>query len=367
MTTRFRPGNDPHIQALRALAIVLVVAGHVVGNDATRGMQVADDSVWRHGYLALADFPIPLFTLIAGYVYALRPLREAGDAPGFLLGKARRLLLPLVTVGTVLFALDLVAPATNFRPHVADLWRIYVFPFEHLWFLQALFVIFVCAGLLEVAGVLARRRLWAVSAVAAFALYVAVPDAQALDVFMVNGAVLLMPFFLVGYGLHRHPLSPRARRGALVAGITVFPFLYALRLSAVLGFWRPAPALGRALGEVTALVGVLLLYAARRLVARRTLVRLGEFAFAVYLLHVFGTAGSRVALAALGIHAPVPVFVAGLLVGLTAPVAAALLLHRWRLLGTLVLGERLSFRRAAARPAGVTGGPLKTVLTEEEA
>ncbi|MGN6129886.1 MAG: acyltransferase family protein [Nocardioidaceae bacterium] len=342
---------EPSIEALRALAIVMVVAGHVVGNDATRGMRVADGSGWRIAYLALGDFPMPLFALIAGYVYALRPLRTAGAYPRFLAGKARRLLLPMVTIGTALFALELVAPATNFRPRLSELWRIYVYPFEHLWFLQALFAIFVAAGLLEVAGVLARRRRWAVAVAAAFAVYVAVPDAPALQVFMVGGAVLLLPFFLVGYGLCRHPLPRPARRAAVVFGVVAFPLLYALRMSAVLGAWGPAPALGRGLGELTALVGVLLVYAARRLLTHRPAVLLGELAFAVYLLHVFATAGSRVALSVLGVHAPVPVFVVGLVLGVGAPVVAARLIHRSRVLSTLVLGERLRLRWAWPGPA----------------
>ena len=75
-----RPAKDPNIETLRGLAILLVVAGHVIGIDATGGMKVADDSLWRYLYASLQYVRMPLFTAISGWVYALHPVaaHEAG-------------------------------------------------------------------------------------------------------------------------------------------------------------------------------------------------------------------------------------------------------------------------------------------------
>src|SRR4051794_34829890 len=99
-----------------------MVAGHVIGSDATRGLQVGNDSLWRLGYLALEDIRMPLFTTISGFVYALRAV-GGGAAYGRLVqGKTRRLLVPLVSVGALLFAVELAVPGVNRRPDPSSFW-----------------------------------------------------------------------------------------------------------------------------------------------------------------------------------------------------------------------------------------------------
>ncbi len=71
-------------------------------------------------------------SVISGFVYAMRPLGSVDDMPGLLRAKSRRLLLPLITVGVLLFLLEFEVPGTHFKPEVGQFWRIYVFPYEHL-------------------------------------------------------------------------------------------------------------------------------------------------------------------------------------------------------------------------------------------
>ena len=91
--------KDQSIETLRGLAIILMVAGHVIGNTSAHGMRVEDDSVFRHIYFSLKFLRMPLFTVISGYVYALRPLNTTMIGR-FIKGKARRILVPMVAVGT---------------------------------------------------------------------------------------------------------------------------------------------------------------------------------------------------------------------------------------------------------------------------
>ena len=73
--------QDAAIQALRGVAVILMVAGHVIGIG-DRGLRVADDSFWSYLYLSLADIRMPLFTLISGYVYAMVPVARWQNYPG---------------------------------------------------------------------------------------------------------------------------------------------------------------------------------------------------------------------------------------------------------------------------------------------
>ena len=65
-----RRGKDLHVETLRGLAILLMVAGHVIGNDSTHGMRVDDSSVWRSAWVSLEFLRLPLFTFLSGVVSA---------------------------------------------------------------------------------------------------------------------------------------------------------------------------------------------------------------------------------------------------------------------------------------------------------
>ena len=335
--------------ALRAIGAVLVVAGHVIGNDARRGMQVPDRSGWRYLYLALADLPMPLFTLVAGYVYALRPTATAGALGVYTRARARRLLVPLLTVGTVLFATKTMVPGTNTRPAWSGYWRVFVFPYEHLWYLQAIFVVSLLAAALDVLGLLTSRRSWGTVLVGSLLLYATVRVPLPDDVFMVDGVLRLLPFFLLGLGMHRHGvLDLRGRQ--VVPAVALLAVLFCLRMGQELGVRRLGGAVpARTLAEGLGIAAVVVVFALRRLLCHPWLVRLGAFSFAIFLLHVFGTAASRLALRDLGVRADLPVFVVGLAVGVAAPVVFTLATRRSRFLRTAVLGERFS-RSTSRRP-----------------
>jgi fucose 4-O-acetylase-like acetyltransferase len=102
--------------------------------------------------VGLEDLRMPLFTTISGVVYALRPVHELSGFPGLICGKVRRLLVPLHTVGALLFLMQRIAPGVNHRPELGDVWRICLYQYEHLWFLEAIFLVFLVVGLLDANG-----------------------------------------------------------------------------------------------------------------------------------------------------------------------------------------------------------------------
>lgn len=131
-----------NIETLRGLIIILVVLGHVIGVDGDGGMRVSDDSIWRYLYVSILKYmQMPVFTIIAGWVYALKPV-TALSRSGFMKRKALRLLVPLVSVGTLYFIVMQIVPGTNVKEAFSSIWRIYIFPFSLYWYLPALFIVF---------------------------------------------------------------------------------------------------------------------------------------------------------------------------------------------------------------------------------
>jgi len=303
-------------------------------------------------YRALEDVRMPLFTVLSGYVYAIRPVSDRRHLTRLVMGKVRRLLVPLVVVGTALFTVKLAIPEVNSRPEGADFWRVFFFPYEHLWFLQAVFLIFLTVGLLDAWGALASRRGWATAAGCATLAHLVVHVPAGADVFSAESALWLLPFFLLGHGLNRHAALFDRR---LIAGMALaFAPLYALRLHDVVADadegWHDWQR--KALSLSIGFLGVSLLFAARRMLAWPPLIWLGGFSFGIYLLHVFGSAAVRTFLG----EVPEPMaFAASLSAGLALPVCFELALGRYRLVSWGVLGQRPRV------PAAATGAGLESV------
>lgn len=323
--------KDPSVETLRGLAVLLMVLGHVIGDSAGRGLRVEDDSHLRWLYYTFQDVRMPLFTVISGFVYAMRPVRF-GAASRFLRGKARRLLLPLVTVGTLQFALQHVAAWTNHVEAWVDVWKVYVYGYDQFWFLQALLPVFLTVVILDGFEVMATEVAW-LGCVALAALASRVLPKS--DFFSLWGYLYLLPYFLLGCGLNRFPgfLSRRPAVAALglllAAGLAVQQAKWFTDLGVDLD---PTGWLALAVG----LTGTSLLFRFRRSVP--CLATLGAYSFSIYLFHVFGTAGSRMLLSRVGIESRPGLLVAGLAAGLALPIAAELTLRRNRVLRTALLG-----------------------------
>ncbi|MEZ6187399.1 MAG: acyltransferase [Planctomycetota bacterium] len=334
--------KDQSIETLRGLAIILMVAGHVIGDKATNGMKVAADSEFRHFYYSLQFFRMPLFTVISGFVYTLRPV-AAGKSLGFLRGKARRILLPMAAVATLEFLMRWAVPGTNARVELSQIWRIYLFSFDHFWFLQAIFLVFLTVTALERVQALKTPARWAgVLLVAALIRWS--PPFPVTAFFSFPAFLYLLPFFLLGVGLGRFE--------ALLRGpAVVLPAAAILLLGLVWqqGSWYgwPLPLLermdteyrGAALGMLVGLTGCLILFRIRW--ETPWLARLGFYSYGIYLFHVFGTAGSRiVAKKVLGLEAGLGLFFLSLGFGLGVPLVIEKALLRSRILSLVFLGLR---------------------------
>lgn len=333
--------RDFRIDTVRGIACLLLVAYHLIGSGPTMGMRFAVGH-WAHEVNeTLALVRMPLFTILSGIVYAPRPATFA-KAGGFIKGKALRLLLPLAFVGIPFAIIQKITPGANSDLSWSTALLVPVFPYMHFWFLQALFLVFLLVVLLEGFGLLASlpKALAVLAAsLVLFALQRYVPTP-----FGLRKAFYLLPFFLSGVILMRFSRSIYRLEWATTLVVAV-------------------PALGMAIGYAAgsaALVDTMLLvvigtaFAALLLLLTPPvplLARIGFYSYTIYLFHVFGTAGMRIALTRIGTEDPLVVFVASMLGGVLLPIVVHLIVHPIPGLSRMLIGLRNSGGSRSSPPA----------------
>jgi peptidoglycan/LPS O-acetylase OafA/YrhL len=321
---------------MRGVACLLLVAFHTIGSTAASGLHVADDSGYRWFTNLFVHIRMPLFTFLSGLVYAYRPLRRGrGDWLPFAQKKARRLGVPLLVSTTVLYALRL---ATHQHvPPLPRMWSIYVFPFWHLWFVQALLIVFAVLIVLESLEGLATFGRHLVVVAASVALFFEAPfDGNMLGL---QNATYLLPFFLCGLGAHRYRGSLRSR-GAFVAGATCFTaaqsfytYLLLTRVQAPIDPVANRSALNLVIGMSAGLCAL------QVLPTMRAMEEIGAASYPIYLYHpVFVAAAVAACSAWLPLSTGVLLVTAGV-AGIAGPMALQRAARRIRWGGLLLEGK----------------------------
>lgn len=324
------------IETLRGIAILLVVMGHVIGSTPDGGMKIDFPSFWRYLYVWIDYIQMPLFTAIAGWVYALKP---AGAAPvGEFVGKkVQRLLIPMAVVSTLYFLVQYIVPGTNNKESLGSIWQIYVFPYTVYWYLQSLFLIFVAVMFADKKGWMSTPGTWGLALGGAFLLYVAqevVIPYEVPNLFSFKGALNQLPYFIAGIGMRRFAavLIPHFRK--------LFCLLAFVGIALLQVKWfYPGfhPEVYRCLLPVWIVPTLFLLLGLS--FTNRFFVWLGAYAYSIYLFHGFGTSGGRIILSYAGVHSEAIVFAVALAIALFVPVLVDKICSRSGLLRMLMLGK----------------------------
>ncbi|WP_165569597.1 acyltransferase family protein [Corallincola luteus] len=324
--------KDNTVETVRGLACILLVAYHVVGDTSLSGLKVADDSFIRYINDTLSYLRMPLFTFLSGYVYAIRPY--SGGAYSFLKGKARRLLIPMLIVGTAFAILQSLVPQSNRSLSSSDWLMLHIEPVAHYWFLESLFIIFIFTIFMEKGGILNSRAKCAFTIILVSIIYLFGENLP--NTLGVSGALYLFPYFLLGVATYRFSLVPSKWSYKLaIFLIAIVAFVYAN-----LGLLGYAETVGR--HTITSLCigggGALLLLSSR--LNSRVLVYIGGYSYSIYLFHVFATSSSRIFLNKLGVSEHLILLPIGVVAGLLMPILVEHIALRWNVSATALLGRR---------------------------
>lgn len=186
------------IDSLRGIAIILLVSYHIIGGDNTVGLKISDGYL-RDSNDVLSFFRMPLFTFLSGSVYSFRPFKSG--VTEFIKGKARRLLIPMLVVGTLFAIIQSNTPGVN---HSVEHWHLlHLKPYLHFWFVESLFLIFLLIIPLEMFKILDSKVL----VIALFSISSIIYISEVGTVwFSISGAIYLFPYFILGMAFPRFSL-----------------------------------------------------------------------------------------------------------------------------------------------------------------
>ena len=267
--------RDIRIDTLRGLACIFLVSYHVIGNTPSNGLHI-ETGFLREVNDLLATVRMPLFTFLSGMVYAFRPLSD--NWPKFLKGKARRLLIPMLVVGTLFAVIQAIVPGTNNK--IDNWWLLHIYPVQHFWFVEALFWVFVFIIPLELNKLLNNRLVTCLIILAFLALAVGQPYTKILAF---KGFVYLTPFFLLGMSIVRFNILPLPVLPSVVGFLGIMAIVY---------FSTNGIAGKSLLGCVIGIVSCYFLLGMKLEVS--WLARVGLYSYSIYIFHVFFTAASRI-------------------------------------------------------------------------
>ena len=342
------------IDSLRGLACLLLVLHHVVGNNSNAGLRLDGSHALVLFNELLGYLRMPLFSMLSGYVYARRPFRH--DAGAFVAGKARRLLIPMLVVGTAFALLQAATPGSNSQ--VTDWRMLHILPVAHYWFLESLFIIFMAILALDRFDALVSTLRFAAVFVLAAVMFATEP----LPVFFgLAGAVYLFPFVLFGLWCGRFARNEQRDQGLQLRVAATVMMLASLH----------AILVGQALPESRSLIALALGCAACLILLRSgmestLLASLGRYSFAIFLFHAVGSAASRILLSKAGFTSLYVLVPAGMVAGLASSVWLAHQIKNAPVLAQWVLGESPR-SRSAAKSAGTASSPASSPMPQAPA
>lgn len=321
---------------VRGLACVALVAYHVVGPTHVSGMHLPVNSYWHLAMNSLDFLRMPTFTVLSGFLYAAHRA-DFHSLPQFYLKKAARLGLPLVFVTTIVFILRMRVyhDSTTYAEAL-------FFHYEHLWFLQALILIFVSVGAWDAF----RRPSWVELGVVGFAAVMVSRTFQTSTFLSLNGAFYLLPFFVAGMIMRMQSTHLRSEELTKLAIAVVAIVILAEQASNAFG----GTEISRS-SLPAALCGVcgtylMLVHCPRMWLAEFV----GRYSYTVFLWHSVAASGARHILRAYVLLPSAVEFSFLLAVGLFVPMLLHRLVEPVPILSLLATGMRASVRKPNLNP-----------------
>jgi fucose 4-O-acetylase-like acetyltransferase len=296
----------------RGIGIILVVYGHVLRGLADAGLlpgAAAGHALLLSDY-AIYTFHMPLFFLLSGLN---APASLHRSRIRFVRGKLRTIVYPYLLWSVLQGLMQWsVSRYANHPFSLASLARIFWEPFGQFWFLYALLICQLIAAAfvdprIAERGEPSAMRLWhRQAAVAGVALAGIVLGAMT-SWGIVTQAFVMLPFYLLGMLLSGGRLRNLLRRAAqMPAGLAIagLALLFAFLAAAARQYGSYDSVYALPAGLAGILLTLLISYrvaALRRSAIAKGLRALGAASMPIFLLHIFLTGGTRIALMELGI------------------------------------------------------------------
>lgn len=328
--------KNEYVETLRGIAIILVVLGHIIGSTKLASMQVQDDSLLRYLYYSLEYIRMPLFTVISGWVYANKPLVDKRYRLKFIKGKMRRLLIPMFVLSALMFLMRVFIPGTNLTPNLDRLPLILMFPYDLYWYLYSLFIIFIFIVYLDTKAWFHQFPYWlfslGVAAAVSYASHKFLDNVP--NVFSFKGGLFLLPYFLLGIGFFRYRHIIFIKENLLPIGLV---FIVAFGIQQFIWFSDfPHLSKGSVLGFVVGASATFLLFKFK--FKNEFLIRIGAYAYSIYLFHLFFTGGVRIVLHTFNIYNHFIILTLSLVVAIAMPITIEILIRDAKALRCLLLG-----------------------------
>jgi fucose 4-O-acetylase-like acetyltransferase len=327
------------IETLRGIAIILIVIEHVIGSDATGGMRIEFPHLLRYIYLHSSYISMPLFTAIAGWVYALKDNAQP-PFKKFVHDKAMRLLLPMVIVGTIYYLVQNIAPGTNRQYELNQIWHIYIFPYTLYWYLPSLFIMLMIQRTIDCYRKMNTFKQWVgwcvlallISAVHNKGIIYHIPN-----FFSFKGALMMLPYFFVGIATQRFSVNIyHLRKSYIVYGI-----LACAGIISIEWIWFASADISaciRLLQPLTIIPTLFLLLSLKW--HSRFWVWIGSYSYSIYLFHGFFTSGVRILMKMVGVYTVNPIFTTAVILSILLPIIVDKIVSRSYWGRTLLLGKK---------------------------
>jgi len=329
--------RDQGIECLRGIAIILVVLGHVIGGKPEYGLQLPEDSAYRYFlYDWLIHIRMPLFTVISGYVYAMRPINDFSTIPKFLIRKSRRLLIPFLVAASLFFFFQELKDGRGLSEIFIHSWHVYIDGHVQYWFIQGIFLVFLLVAILDGFGWSTDFRQWLaviVGVVGIYSLNLPLPS-----LFAIDHIPFLLMFFLFGLGLYR--FEPQLVQNSRLLILTIL--LFGAGFLAQQYMYFRLPNLLKNYDQLFTLLiggsGTFLLIHFR--LHNHLFAKLGNYAYEIFLYHIFGVVIMRMLLYHLNIIHPVLHICLELLAGLFFPLCIKWVVLKSPYINQIVFGDR---------------------------
>lgn len=333
------------VTTIRGCACLALVAYHVVGLGPESGMHLPETSGWHYATGSLDFLRMPLFTVLSGFLYA-RHRVDAGSLADFLRKKSVRLLAPLLFVTTAMVLLRRLAYGDGTALSTALL-----FHYQHLWFLQALAVIFLAVTLSDAFARLGSLGL----TVAGFGALMVSRSFEVTPFFSLNGAFYLAPYFLFGMILRVEPTLLR-RQDLVAPSIWIVAIVLLMQQATFLSIAIPIATTSLPAALCGCAGAYLMLMRCPRVAIFETI---GRYSFSIYLWQSIAAASLRNLLERYFVLPETSEFALLVIVSVGVPIAIQIVVSRIPILCALAAGLRkpvpiappgiLTFQR---RPAG---------------